>query len=580
MQKNINMKVNSPFIAIIVILTIAFCWQLFFTYGFDFFGEDFDVFHVYWEKTNEYQIFKDKYLPKSIQPSMFTLTLGIGKEYIREFFVPHRLFQVGFKSYSQTDRPYQFLTWDLLKVFFGKKAKLYRVFKAVIFAINTCVIYLIISRISNLFAMLGALLYMTSAEIWLSALYLNNLGLLAQGATIISIFLFIKLTEKIPLRYKDVWLYYLLILLVSNVAVLTFGDARYLAIILFLTILFFRKKDLKLLAPGLIVLFLLQFPILGYFKKLFLDRAFSPVNLTSHVNTSPSVLSTLYWTISNYRFTVNALGLPMLILLFVPIGAYLFFKPFQILLAVFRKNKSSEAKQNMYSAALKERLLLFALWFICSSIMVAKVRNFRYGSDPISFMLYDLAYFIAPFIMFVCYYIALLATCNTKRIYQRFFLILSVCLILSQLILNVNRLNKFREKGGVKICAWRNAEKFVESSSGNALALALTTFQYKPFVFYESDNSILSTQASCEQSEFCDLSYIEAKFDTGSYDDIFVLGNKELTFDGSSEVVTLVQKTKISSDSGDLYDRLKRRLGHKFKNVINLYHFKLKKQTT
>lgn len=567
---------NKILIVALLVFLIAFCWQLFCTYGFDFFGEDFDVFHVYWERTAEFQKFQERYLPDSIQPSRFTLALGIGKEYIKQFFAPRRLLQIGFNSYSQTDRPYQFLTWDLLKVFFGNNAMFYRVFKSIIFALNTCFIFFIILRVSKLFAILGVMLYMTSAEIWLSALYLNNLGLLAQCATIISVFLFIKLIDKGPLSRKEMWLYYILILLVSNCAVLTFGDARYLAIIFFLTIVFFRRKELKLHAPMLVLLLLMQFPIMGYFKKIFLDRTFAPINLTSHVNTSPSMLSTLFWSISNYRFFLNAMGKLIFVLLLIPIATYLLSKTRQILTAAF--SKGSGKKKALFAPRNKEIILLSALWFICSFIMVAKVRNFRYGSDPISFMLYDLAYFIAPLIIFYCCYFAAIVNSDIKIGYRKSFLTLCICLIFLQLLSNVNRLSKFREKGAIELCSWKNAERFIEQNSDNALALALTKSQYRPFVFYNSANSVMSTQLTCEESEFCNIDFLEEKFNAGGYDDIFIISSEELRFRGNPEAEILQEKAMVDSDTGDLYDRLRRRLGHKFKDVINIYHFKKAQQ--
>lgn len=564
---------------VICLFIVAFIWQLFLTYGFDFFWEDLDIFHIYRTESAQFRNFKQQYCPNTENPTKFSVILGIFKGYGKEFFVTNRLFQIGFDAYSFNDRPYQFLTWDLLKVTLGKKVILYRIFKVIIFAINSCLIFLIINRISRLLALLATVLFITSSEIWLSTLYISCLGLIPQGTTILSVFLFIKLLEKSPLRHRDLWLYYLLILFISNFGILYNADGRYLAIIFFLTILFFRRKELLFHLFPLIVLFLMQFPFLGYVKKIFSHDSFSPINFASHVSSSPSTFSTIYSSISNYKFPQHAIGNQLLIILTIAVLIHLFSILLRYLYSLFRRDTAKINASEVINNFVKERLILFILWFICAFALVAKARNFRYGypyyEHQYNLQLFDLAYFIAAFIIFFSYYVAFIKTKFSKKFYNYIFISICISLVIVQIYSNFIRLGKFREEWSDYFYVWTNTKEYVDGNSDNALVLAFTQMHYKPFVF-NSNNKLLNTKDPCEQSEFCDLTFVESRLKNG-FKDVFVAARGELNFRGDSESVILKQIKTIDGSRKDLYGRLFNRPS---KSSIYLYHFKLKNGQT
>ena len=138
------------------------------------------------------------------------------------------------------------------------------------------------------------------------------------------------------------------------------------------------------------------------------------------------------------------------------------------------------------------------------------------------------------------------------------------------------RLNDFRENCGYNFCSWQNVKKHIDKQSDNALALVFTPMHYKPFVFKTSNNKVLSTQFSCEESEFCDKEFIESKFKGNDVNDIFVVGTDELKFRGFSDSVVLTQEKKIDGDCGSLYDHARSFAGRPTRKAINLYHFNSK----
>lgn len=622
---------------VIFIFISAVCWQLFLTSGFNFFWEDFYAYQLDFKNSEAFDLyFKGMYSLDGKESSRLSLGLTVLKGYAKYFFASHQLFQIGFTAHTFSDRPYQVLTLDLLKLIFSDKAILYRIFKAIIFAINTCLVFLIINRASRLLALLGILLYMASAEIWLSAIYLSCLMPLAQCGEILSIMLFIKLTEKHPLHYKDAMFYYFLIILTSNFAVLiTSGGGRYLATIFFLTILFFRKKELRFHLPMLVILFFMEFPALGYIKKIFRPD-FSPINFASHYSPHHSTLESLRLIVRNYKIPQNAIGNLLLITLAITILAYL-------LRFIFGKNTIISKKIEPFNPILKERLFLFMLWF--ASTFAISARAYSFCFTIFSLYLFDLSYFIAPFIIFLCYYISLISS-SIKKPYRAVFVGVCICLMGLQVLCNGPRLNRFRGAWGNYFVAWQNVEQYINHASNNALALTLNNVGFSPFLFRNSNNKILNSlivkkenfskivndperlfsdlvkngyideegiiqsetrrlrphsklklpdtyitkQAeiyreienyellSPDRSPFCDLGYIERKFKEGGYKDVFVAGMEELKFRGDSEKVTLEEIKVIDGYSEDLYDRLKRAIGHPSNPLIHLYHFKYKEK--
>ena len=566
---------NNIFGLICIIFLLAICWQLFWSSGIDFFWEDFDVFHLYWDDVTLINHLHNQYAPPIIKPSKFSVFIGIAIGYFKNFFAPQRLFQIGFNPYKMSERPYNVLTCDLMSILFRNNALFYRIFKAVFFAINTCIIFLITNRVSRLFALLGIMLYMTSAEIWLSSTYIGVLGLLAQCGVMLSVLFFIKLLEKEHVNLKGILYLYSFIFIVSNFASLIAVDGRYLAIIFFFTILFFKIKSLKFHLAFLLILFVFEFPILGFVKKWFFDNSFNPINFGSHSSFANTPISSLVLSIvKNYIFPRNALGKYLLITLLIVIVTHVFYEFFLFILEIFRRLKKVQSFKSPLNY-IRNHTFLFLLWFIVTFFMCARSRSFNYGPGDSSLQLFDLIYFIAPFITFLAYYITLIAV-SFKKVFRIIFIVLCVCLIITQTVSNVFRLNRFRGGWGNHFCSWQNAKKYIDRHSNKALALAYgTDMHYRPFVFGKSNNKLLYSQSLCDQTDFCDLEFIESKFKEG-YKDIFVFGKSKVQFKGNSKSVILYQQEFLDGDSGDLYDRFKRFIGHPSKPVLYLYHFKFK----
>lgn len=554
-------KVKIFTIIAIVFLSI-FLWGLFYTSGFNFFWEDFTC----------YRLDKEMYPPVTKnQSNMLSSLVRIGVGYINNFFIPDRLFQISF-SPGFTDRPYDYLNWELLSTIFGDKIQFYRMFKAMVFALNACFIFLIINRISRIFAFLGVAYYLTSAEVWLALLYSCDMAIYAQCAITASILIFMKLTERNRLNWLTIWFFYLPIMILSNFSVLTKYDGRYLAIILLLTILFFSTKQFLLHLSALTILLFLEIPVLGFMKKIFVDSNFAPINLVTH-NPLPFSQS-LKIMAKNYIFPLNALGWIPLVLLFAVILLHIYG-------ILFRRSSLLSQPSQKSNALTRERVFLFALWFLATFTMVALARSFNYY-DAYDIQLLDLSFFIPPFIILLSFYVFWvyrgLNNSYRRLLFKAALILLSIHVVFVSFI----RLNKFRIGWGSYYCGWQNAEEYIDNVSENALALAVNVMVYKPFIFLHSKNRVLVSEPPIIPSPFCDLQYIEKKFEEGNYKDIFVLGRGKLEFSGSSNNVSLVGIKTFEGNCGSFYDyivmkkglleRLKRIFRPQMKNTY-LYHF-------
>lgn len=604
---------NKIFYIAISILLFTFCWGMFISIGLPLFWEDFEFYYLD-ELKNSFSI------------------PGIFLTYIKEFFAPKKFFRIGFAT-KFSDRPYQFLNNSLLGIFFNHHVIFYRIFKSMVLASIAFIMFFVINRISTFFALLGVFLYITSPEVWAALAYSSENTLYAQFSTLISIAIFLKLLEKKHLQQKDLWFSYILILITSQHSVLSKNDARYLAVIFLLTLFLFRRKELRLHLPMLIILLIFEIPILGYVKNFF-RGSYSPViNIASH-NPLPAIES-LKTILKNYIFPLAAMGKMITAVLFFTIGINLFCLLFY---KKFLKMNYSE------TSLLKEWSFIFFLWFICTFIMIAISRSFQYeGLSDISVL--ECTFFIAPFIIFLCYYACLVKGNLSKRCRYLFVTFCVLLMSVQIIIVNLPRLNHFRGGWGNYFCAWKNAEEYIDKTADNALVLSVNAMHYKPFIFPKSNNEILncmvikkerflkivedtdrlfsdlikngyidksgviqnefrrindgtemkladdyiSKQAeiyrvikrdyvvlSGEQSPFCDLEYIETKFMNKGYKDIFLVGSRKFNFRGSSKYVRLIGEMIMDGDCGDLYDRLKRFVGHPPRPMIYIYHFKLK----
>lgn len=554
----------------ILVFLFSFLWQMFLTYGIGFFWESIDIFHLYWKDSKVLSDLSDKYNVSfpTILPLRLSIGLSIAKEFVKKYFVVDRLFQIGFFGYSVVDRPYQFFMWALMRLCFGSQVMWYNMLSALIFAVTNTILFCVICRLSILFALLATGIFATSSEIWLASIYKGQPGVFSICCTFIAVLTFIKLTERKKINYLSACLYYFLIITASNFATLTIGDGRYLPIIFLLTLLIFQRDKLRFHLPMLIIIFMMEIPILGFIKKSLFDHSFAPIDLSTHIGTLLSTPQSLKKALLNYKFARNAVGSFLLVILYIALAlniAYLF----------LRKN-STIFKQRLFPGnGTKIRIFVFVLWFISALAMVARARGFAYDGS-FSFQLYDLIYFILPFILFLFYYFLSIRD-SLQKPYRIIVLVVFFYLIVVQILHNGVRLNRFRGAWGNHFCAWQNAEKYIDKHSNNALALAYNTdMHYRPFSFNKSDNKLLFSQSSCEKTDFCDLNYIESKFKEG-YKDIFVFGKSKPQFRGISKNVILHQQEFIDGDSGDLYDRFKRFIGHPSEPVMYLYHFKLKK---
>jgi len=393
---------------------------------------------------------------------------------------------------------------------------------------------------------------------WVSTVYSVDAGLYMQFSILLSSLLFIKILRLKQYSRLKLWGYYLAILVSSNYAVLSKGDGRYLAVAFLLTLLFYRRNELMLHLPMLTIIFFMEIPVLGILRKIFIDQSYLPINIAAH-NPLP-IVESLNLIVKNYIYPRNAIGSFLLAAFFICLLANF--------LSLF-KRRIDEAPKIENNAAIEENTFYFMLWAFFSLIMMALARSFNYDGE-MSWNIIDCQYFIPPFIIYICY---LIAGLKNKLFSRQLFAICSILILLQIFAVNFPRLNKMRGGWGNYFCAWNNAEKFINKASNNALTLSLTNMPYKPFTFRTSNNVIVNSMQPCENSQFCDLVYIQNQLSNEKYSDVFVLSGKELKFRGSAGGVTLKETVKINGDTGDLYDNIKHFLGKSSVANINVYHF-------
>lgn len=186
-----------------------------------------------------------------------------------------------------------------------------------------------------------------------------------------------------------------------------------------------------------------------------------------------------------------------------------------------------------------------------------------------------MAYFIAPFIITSCYYVSLTSRKIFNKNLRLGFIILCSVIFISQIYINNQRLVRTKRVWTDNFVSWQDSKEYVENNSDSALVLAFTEMHYRPFLFYGPKNRVLNTSDSYETSQFCDLSFIDAKFKEG-YNDIFVIGSEELSFRGSSENMALKQSIVLNKDCDHLCIYLKNNAGNQYKPQKYIYHFRLK----
>lgn len=550
---------NKITICVVVVFIMVFLWGLFLTFGLPFFWEDFHFYHL---DKEEYPV----KIESSLRPQLIIKTMY---GFIKEFFVPERLLHIGFggSSIEQTylDRPYQFLTFDMLRAFFYDNIIHHRIFKAIFYSVNACLLFLIISRLSIVLAFLGSFLYLTSGETWITLAYSSDVTIYAQCSMLISVLLFFKLLEKKPLYKKDIWLYYSLILIISNFSILTKGDGRELAILFFFTILLFRKKEILLHLPMLTILLLMEIPVLGYISRFFTGTPASPINAVAH---NPLLTSeSLHLILSNSRYLRIAIGDFLIIALITAFLIHTFF-------LVTKKFSPSMQKANS-SYLFREHTFALFLWAVFVLIGTAMSRSFAY-SGPYDWSMLEITFFKGTFIIIFCYY--LFGIYNVmKKPYRLIFQTLFLGLIIAQILLdNLPRINRFRGGWGNYFCAMNNAEKYIDSVSSNALVISITSMQYKPFVFLKSNNEIINTNndLSSEEKLLSNLTdIIEKKYKKIDHKDIFIVREGEFRFSGESKKLTFKNLKIVDGDSEDLYDKFKRFIGKPSKPRIYVYSF-------
>jgi len=516
------------------VFAAAFLWSLFFTWGFPFCWEDFAFFHL---DKEEYSMLSGFY-PKLV--SGLTVLGNIAKD----FFSPGRLFEVGFGC-NVIDRPYLYYTNEFLSIIFEDNSVLYRIFRALMFAFNACLVFLLIKRASLRFALAGAILYITSSELWVLLAYCSEVGVYTQLAELVSILLFVSILKMKTVDKKRLWIYYFLIFFASNYAILAKGNGRYLAMLFIAVLVLFRRKELKYHAPMLGLLFLLQIPLLGYIKKLFTGHPVSPLNLGTH--NSRTLIESIQCIFNNLAYPRNAFGSALLVLL-------CFIMIVHILSIFFRKHSRFFNNDAAIDAALKERVFLFMLWLIFSFLMIAVSRSFVY-SGPYDWVVMEESFFVAPFIIFLCYY-AYMVSGRLRKPFYSAFVGCFIILVTVQTGMNLPRINRFRGGWGNYFCAWKNVEKYVDARSDNAMVYTSTEMFYKPFVFRRSNNKVINNLPGSHN-----LAFMEKVFETEGFSDIFLARRFGVEAEGSSDKVILKERAIIDGDTGDLYDRMKLLIG-------------------
>lgn len=536
------------------IFVFAFCWELFLTYGINFVWEDYIYFQI---KHPEYR------------PAITTVI----KNSFKEFFNSSRLFQIGFSD-SLQHRPYQHLFNQLIANLFSDNVVLYRIFKSIVFAVTVTAIFLVINVASTSLALIGIVLYSVSGSIWLEYLCLSGTDMYSQLAELILIGIFLYLLKLENISWKKLCFFYGLIIVLTHFAILIKGNVRYLAMLFFLTLLIFRRNKLFFHLPFLVILLTIELPILGFIKKLLWKSSFSPIDLSFHVRRV--FIQQLLFAFQNRKFPIQVIGELLLILFSIVVIVHL------ISLLLFRKRLSLQ-KTGVSISELRERSFLFFFWFLCNLIVISLSRGFEYDGYY-TFQKYECSYLVAPFIIFLCYYIKLVSSSLYEK---KRFLFITFCIVLisTQSLIKVFRLNRWRGGWGNFFCALNNTKRYVESVSDNALVI-LTNYgiQFNPFVFVDSKNQILLSRLPASEGPFNDMSTIEEKFKEGGWNDIFVVQLFEsIDFKGESDFILLKEQRMLDGNCGDLYDRFKNMLyqniiGPRSRAIIYLYHFTFDKE--
>ncbi|MFC1646380.1 hypothetical protein ACFL2Y_04285 [Candidatus Omnitrophota bacterium] len=583
---------------------------MFLTSGVPFFWEDFEAYYVD-EIKNPYT------MP------------GILVSALKEFVAPQRLFRIGFAN-TLRDRPYQRLTDGLLGLLFGNNVIFYRMIKSLVLAATACVLFLMIKRASTSFAFLGVCLYITSPVTWLNLASSMDVAVYAQFSILLSFALFLHVLEKNKSNQITHWIFYSLILLTSQYAVLARNDGRYLAVIFLLTVFFFHKKMLGKHISALVVLLLFEIPILGFIGNIFKENRQPVIDLSSH--SSVGLIASLKGAAKNYIFPLHALGIVLVGLFVLAIGIHI--------VTIIVDKKYSKNK-HFAATFIHERSFAFFLWFLFTFIMIVISRGFNYqGLADFTFI--ECSFFLLPFILFLCYFLCLIKT-NFSKPYRTIFIVACTIVMGMQiLIVNLPRLNHSRGGWGNYFCAWDNAKKYIEKTTNDALVFTIYAMRYKPFVFWKSRNEVIPSiyvsrehlseivqhseglfsnlvtsgyidergiiqnkfrslhDASemiigetyfdkkeeifkilsigfvlpAERSPFCELTYLENKLKTGNFKDIFVVNRGKLNFRDYTKGVSLHNEVIVDGDSGDFYDRFKRIIGRHSKPVIHIYHFR------
>lgn len=514
---------------------------MFFTKGLPFFWEDFEFFHL--DNANPY-----------------TSVPQIIKSYIREFFAPGRFFHAGFET-KFSDRPYQYLNNSLLGMLFGDNILFYKIIKSLIFALSAFLIFFVINRASTLFALLGAFFYITSPEVWAGLAYNSDNTLYAQFFTLLAVAVFFSLLERKYLNNMSLWLFYSLILVISQFSVLAKNDARYLAVLCFFTIFLFQRARIWLHLPMLIALLIFEIPVFGLVSKFFFGVSQPVINIASY-NSRP-FLDSLKTISQNYIFPLTAIGRLNLIvfLIILIVGALIMISHH------FKRTKSSATG----SLIVNEQVFFSFFWFIFALLMVAEAKNFKYEGLS-DYSLVVCTFFIVPFIIFLCNCIPLV----THRAGKFNLPLKGICaaLILTQIfIFNIPRLNQFRGGWGNYFCGFDNARKYIIKNSQSALVLAINNMKYEPFIIKNPAFEVRSNMLQPAQNPFADLDFIRLNLSQGRFKDIYVLKRGEVEFRGAMKDMALKEKLVLDGDSGDLYDRMKRFIARPSRPSIYMYRF-------
>lgn len=518
----------------VAVFMFAFCWELFFTYGFHFFWEDFDM----------YRLQKDVSAVNPALGDSGSLFKTLGGFFV-EAFNPVRFLHMGIGQIP-ADRPYAYLIWSLLTSLFGDTVGLFRIFKSLFFALNACMIFLLIKRINEKLAFVGLMLYLTSSEIWLNMVYSCDMSIYAQCGMLIAILVFLKMIQRNKPHFWYISGMYLLVFLASSLSILAKCDGRYLAVLLFCFVLWFRRSDLVYHVPGLTILFLSEIPVLGYFFKAMGFIQYAPIVMPSH-DPLPMSATLASWA-ENFKYPLKAMGvIAFIVIAFILVS--------WIIVWMVRLYSKPRTQPLVEQIRVQEGTALFAAWFLASLVMTAVARNFKYFG-PFDIQLIDLSFLVAPFILMLCYFVTLVSLSAQPR-FRNVFMTVCIILLAMQGVFNFFRLNQFRGGWGNYFCSWQNAESYIDSIADNALILSVNRMGYKPFLFRHSHNIVRNALPPIEASPFGDLRFIEAQFFEGGFKDVFVVGYGPQKFREVSDKIRLISTKDIAGDCGDAYDWLK-----------------------